>query len=118
MIPNYVPPSEVATFEYAAQNTANGRRLMAEALNAFIRTIESTGGLVEESDGSYAPCGDREWLDLADCYQKACQTIDRPLLIGERICRNQECLDDFESTHPDQMYCSEDCRLADGGDPD
>lgn len=47
-----------------------------DALNKFIGTIESTGGLIDEGEG-LAPAGDPEWLDLADAYLAACKATGR-----------------------------------------
>jgi hypothetical protein len=48
------------------------------ALEAFIRTIEATGGIVQPCDGGLAyPRADIDWIDLAGAYQEACAAMGR-----------------------------------------
>jgi hypothetical protein len=69
---------------------------MRTALEAFIRTIEATGGcirpgrrtinlggkeIVEFESDLPVPAGDEDWADLADCYLQACPALGRePML--------------------------------------
>jgi hypothetical protein len=55
------------------------------ALDAFIRTIEATDGIVQPCDGGLAyPRADIDWIDLADAYQVACAATGRkPMLVDE-----------------------------------
>jgi hypothetical protein len=43
-----------------------------DAAQLLIETINATGGLLEFSDGTYAPRGDPEWIDLGEAYLAAC----------------------------------------------
>lgn len=45
------------------------------ALEDFVRTIEVTGGIVKKRDGTVAPAGDEDWIDLGDCYLRACDAL-------------------------------------------
>lgn len=48
----------------------------------LIRTIEATGGIVRYADGTAAPVGDRDWIDLADAYIAACGELGREVLVA------------------------------------
>ena len=71
---------------------------MRSALEAFIDTIEATGGCVRPGAGTDpgddaetvefvddrpVPAGDQEWLDLADAYLLACRALDRAPVIRD-----------------------------------
>src|SRR5690606_31129624 len=43
-----------------------------DATQLLIDTINATGGLLLRPDGTQAPLGDPDWLDLADAYLAAC----------------------------------------------
>jgi hypothetical protein len=54
------------------------------ALNALVRTIESTGGVVLNSDGHPEPEGDRDWIDLGDTYAMACKALGKePMVVPD-----------------------------------
>jgi hypothetical protein len=55
---------------------------MRAALTALVSTIDATGGVLVDENGAAAPCGDEDWLDLADAYLKACAALGRAPLIG------------------------------------
>jgi hypothetical protein len=56
---------------------------MRPALDAFIETIEATGGCVRNEDGLVSPEGDPDWIDLGDAYVRACTAIGRtPRIAG------------------------------------
>jgi hypothetical protein len=72
---------------------------MRTALEAFIRTIEATGGcirpgrrtidladqeIVEFESDLPVPAGDEEWPDLADCYLMACRALGREPMVRDR----------------------------------
>ena len=42
------------------------------ALQSLISTINATGGVLAFPDGTHGPCGDPDWIDLADAYLAAC----------------------------------------------
>ena len=53
------------------------------ALEAFVETINATGGVLMV-DGKLDGCaGDEEWLDLADAYMTACNALGRDPVIQE-----------------------------------
>lgn len=66
---------------------------MASALEAFVRTIEATGGCVEpgghDDDPTEfdvprpVPVGDEEWPDLADAYILACRALGREPMVRD-----------------------------------
>ncbi len=47
------------------------------ALDEFCANIDATGGLTRGEEGLPVPCGDPEWLDMADTYLKACAALGR-----------------------------------------
>ena len=47
---------------------------MAAALNAFVDTINATGGVVAEG---FVPAADNEWLDLGAAYILACESLTK-----------------------------------------
>jgi hypothetical protein len=55
----------------------------ANALDAFVKTIDATGGCVREPTGRVYPVGDPDWYDLAEAYLLACQQLDREAMIAE-----------------------------------
>lgn len=48
----------------------------------LVETIEITGGVWRFRDGTVAPKGDDEWIDLGDVYLKACEVLgyNNPLI--------------------------------------
>ncbi len=51
-------------------------------LTQLCDTIEATGGVVSTEVG-YEPVGDRDWLDIGECYVLACAALDRKPLVSE-----------------------------------
>lgn len=47
------------------------------AMESFIDTIESTGGVTRNAKGLYEPGGDPGWIDLGDSYIAACKALGR-----------------------------------------
>jgi hypothetical protein len=43
----------------------------------LVAAIEVTGGLLQFSDGTVAPQGDHDWIDLGDAYLLACAELQR-----------------------------------------
>lgn len=60
--------SKAAKAEKVTRNNFAELRLICEKL---LGTVESTGGLIEFSDGTYAPEADSDWIDLGDIVLKA-----------------------------------------------
>jgi hypothetical protein len=81
--------------EAVAVGTGDPAKLQA-ALDAFIRTIEATGGIVQPCDGGLAyPKADIDWIDLAGAYQEACAALGRkPMLVEDED--DDETADDEE----------------------
>jgi hypothetical protein len=52
----------------------SGKKKSAELL---VATIEATGGLRQFRDGTVAPQGDPEWIDLGEAYLLACAELQR-----------------------------------------
>jgi hypothetical protein len=49
---------------------------MQVALEAFVSTVNNTGGVVEYLDGTILPRrADKEWIDLGDAYMLACHAL-------------------------------------------
>jgi hypothetical protein len=48
-----------------------------DVLKALIRTIETTGGVAKAPNGFYEPYGERDWIDLGQCYIHACEVLGR-----------------------------------------
>jgi hypothetical protein len=90
--PDPAPPAAPATDEPPGV-------AMRTALEAFIRTIEATGGcvrpgrrsidladqeIVEFESDLPVPAGDEDWPDLADCYLMACRALGREPVVRDR----------------------------------
>lgn len=70
----------------AAANTyLRGPAPTNTAAHRLVSTIEATGGLVAYRDGTHAPLGDRDWIDLGDAYIAACAELKREPVIGEDL---------------------------------
>jgi hypothetical protein len=54
-----------------------------QVLKDLVATINATGGLIQESDGTYVPLADPEWFDLAYVYLDACETLGLDPKIAE-----------------------------------
>jgi hypothetical protein len=54
-----------------------------DALLDFIHTVEATGGVRPMGDGTFAPVGDLEWIDLGEAYVKACRACHRPVMLAD-----------------------------------
>ena len=92
--PEPVPVGSPAiTDDREAQDAA-----MRSALEAFIETIEATGGCIRPSgvivgpeggevidleDSRLVPAGDEGWPDLADAYMLACRALGREPMIQD-----------------------------------
>jgi hypothetical protein len=89
--PGPAPPESPATDEPPGV-------AMRAALEAFIRTIEATGGcirpgrrtinlagqeIVEFESDLPVPAGDEDWPDLADCYLMACRALGREPMVRD-----------------------------------
>jgi len=48
----------------------------------LVATIEATGGVVQLTDGTVAPQGDPEWIDLGEAYLLACAELQRLPVVG------------------------------------
>lgn len=48
---------------------------LTSCLEQFVEDIESTGGVLESSDGLYAPVADPGWVDLGHTYLNACSLL-------------------------------------------
>jgi hypothetical protein len=56
---------------------------MQAALQAFVDTINATGGVVHPDSSEVAPAADEEWLDLGLAYAKACEVLGIPPVVTE-----------------------------------
>jgi hypothetical protein len=89
--PDPAPPASPATGEPPAA-------AMRAALEAFIRTMEATGGcirpgrrtvslggreIVEFESLLPVPAGDEDWADLADAYFLACRALGREPMVRD-----------------------------------
>jgi hypothetical protein len=55
-----------------------------DSAQILIDTINATGGLLEFSDGTYAPLGDPEWIDLGEAYLVACaEKASTPMIAAD-----------------------------------
>lgn len=55
-----------------------------EALLDLCNTIEATGGVIAYHDGTHGCAGDRDWIDLADSYLRACAALGREPMIDKK----------------------------------
>lgn len=53
------------------------------ALEAFVDTIEATGGLIPGEFGMLSPAGDPTWSDLGSAYLLACAALGRKPMVTE-----------------------------------
>ena len=58
--------------------TAKSSDPKTQALLTFIDTIEVTGGIREQGDGTVAPIADGDWIDLGEAYLQACNALSHP----------------------------------------
>jgi hypothetical protein len=49
----------------------------------LVDTIECTGGLIRNEDGTVAPVADPDWTDMGTIYLKACAALRRSPLYQE-----------------------------------
>jgi hypothetical protein len=55
-----------------------------DAAQMLIDTINATGGLLNFSNGTYAPLGDPDWIDLGEAYLAACaQKESTPMVAAD-----------------------------------
>jgi hypothetical protein len=59
----------------------NDREKARNALDAFVNTIEATGGCVRDAGGGVYPVGDPDWYDLAGAYLLACQALGHEAVV-------------------------------------
>lgn len=58
--------------------------LCVSALQAFISTIEDTGGVKDiDGRGTLVPVADEDWIDLGSAYQEACVALGLDVNIEE-----------------------------------
>lgn len=51
------------------------------AAERLVSTINATGGAISYPDGTTAPMGDPDWIDLGDAYLAACSELGQdPIL--------------------------------------
>ena len=58
--------------------TGNSSDAKTQAFLTFIDTIEVTGGICDQGDGTVAPIADEDWIDLGEAYLQACNALDHP----------------------------------------
>lgn len=56
---------------------------LTRCLEQFVEDIESTGGVLEASDGLYAPVSDPDWIDLGHTYLGACSLLGRAAMCDD-----------------------------------
>jgi hypothetical protein len=71
-------------------DTLHNAHKMAAALNQFVDTINSTGGVIATEPGTLAPMADEEWLDLGLAYTLACEALGMKATISEEVRDIQE----------------------------
>jgi hypothetical protein len=71
--------------------------LATKALRLLVETINATGGLIRDYKGQLAPAADEEWLDLAEAYTLACDTLGvEPVIEDSEFSDEDESLPDEE----------------------
>lgn len=50
---------------------------MKTAAQQLIDTIDATGGIIAYNDGTFAPVGEPDWIDLGDTYLTAGTAIGK-----------------------------------------
>ena len=56
---------------------------LARVLRLFVDTIDATGGVETDHDGSVSPVADPEWVDLGEAYIQACALLGAPVKIAD-----------------------------------
>jgi len=54
------------------------------AAQMLVELINVTGGVIENEYGTLSPCGDEDWLDLADAYYAACAELGVEPMVTKR----------------------------------
>jgi hypothetical protein len=54
------------------------------AAQMLVELINVTGGVIEEANGTFSPCGDEDWTDLGDAYYAACAELGVKPLVTKR----------------------------------
>jgi hypothetical protein len=52
---------------------------LEQALAKFCDVVDASGGLEIDYKGYVVPAADEEWIDLADAYMCACETLSRKI---------------------------------------
>ena len=81
---------------------------LLECLGHLIDTIENTGGINYQRNGTYGPAADEDWSDLADCYFEACDLTGRKPIISLADCGN--CHRELSKEQWDCRHCYYDNR--------
>ena len=58
--------------------TGNSSDPKIQALLTFVDTIDVTGGIRDQGDGTVAPIADEDWIDLGEAYLQACNALGHP----------------------------------------
>lgn len=55
------------------------------AAERLVSTVNATGGALRFTDGTVAPAGDPDWIDLGDAYLAACaELVQEPKLTDSK----------------------------------
>lgn len=79
--------------------------LLRNVIDKLIRTVEATGGVEKNEDGTYSPLADPDWLDLGDTYIEACEAIGRE----PKVAKDEEPTEDpnAEPERPSGDVCTQ-----------
>jgi len=66
-----------------AKQKTDCERAAEDVLQAFVDTINNTGGIRYNANGCPEPAGDPNWIDLGCAYEKACLVLGCKAVIAE-----------------------------------
>ena len=63
-------------------SAAQRHEVARDVLRGLVDTVEATGGIRINPDGTPSPIGDPEWIDLGTCYERACEVLNHEPVVS------------------------------------
>lgn len=54
-----------------------------KALREFVSTINNTGGVWANGDGTHSPVADDDWIDIGEAYMAACEALGEEPMVSQ-----------------------------------